>query len=74
MAICDSFKKYTLYPALFYPDACGFSLAVTWIATAIIFAPNLRHSGCETRSLSGCWCNMRADRGYNEGASRVKYQ
>jgi len=27
MAICDSFKKYTLYPALFYPDACGFSLA-----------------------------------------------
>ena len=44
------------------------------IATAMIFAPNLRHSGCETRSLSGCWCIMRADRGYNEGVSRVKYQ
>ena len=38
MAICDSFKKYTLYSALFG------------------------------------WCNMRADRGYNEGVSRVKYQ
>ena len=32
MAICDSFKKYTLYPALCYPDACGFSLAVTWFS------------------------------------------
>jgi len=32
MAIGDSFKKYTLYPALCYPDACGFSLAVTWFS------------------------------------------
>jgi len=32
MAIGDSFKKYTLNPALFYPDACGFSLAVTWFS------------------------------------------